>query len=354
MGHSGDRPFTLRFSRLSRLSGRLRAPVALVAGWALLAAACSGGDARAGGGPSLDEPAGGNATDVRAEDRCDLSFNTARFNESTELVHHHADHHDEIGAADFTLEDWADVFVDRELGMGVDEVLAELDADDIYRRHVLGGVLAHRLGPDPWMPMTEGAQCEALAGELRQAREAAARYPTVADALAAGYTRGDRYYAGLGVHYQNWELLGDLDPAHPVQLLYDGMEDDARLVGLSYVVRQAGDVPPEGFAGDNDRWHRHRHFCLDPDDGDVNLSSDVLSEQECTALGGLHVPNADGWMLHVWVAPGCESDWGIFSGANPRLPYLPEGVSLAPGCGSGRTLVDELDLDERGSGPTVN
>lgn len=347
MDRAGDRPL------LAHRSVAAAVAVALMSA----AAACGGGGGRAPGSDgesaSVDRPTGGNPAGVRAEERCDLGFNTARFNETTELVHHAHGHH-EAGPVDFTLEEWAEVFVDEDLGLDPDEVLAELDEDEIYRRHVLGGVLAHTLEPDPWVPMTRRSECEALAGELRQARDVATRHPTVADAVAAGYWLGDRYHAGLGVHYQNQEYLEAFDPAHPMQLLYDGPDDDSRLVGLSYVVRSPGGVPPEGFTGDNDRWHRHRHYCLDPERENVNISSDVLSEEECRALGGLPVPNADGWMLHVWVAPGCESDWGMFSSANPRLPYLPEGEELGPGCGSGRTVVDPLDLDVRGNGPTVD
>lgn len=295
----------------------------------------------------------GGEIDVAA--RCDLGFNTARFNDTATLVHHQEGHGD-MGDVDFTLEEWADVFVDEELGLSAAEVLDALGPDDIYRRHVLGGVLTHTLDPDPWMPMTDPAECDALSGELQAAREVTTRYPTVADALAAGYTLGDRYFAGLGVHYQNWDLLGApgaFDPGRPVQLLYDGTDDDATLVGLSYVVALPGDVPPEGFTGDNDQWHRHRSYCLDLDDGGVNLSSDVLSPQECAAVGGTFVPNTDGWMLHVWVAPGCESDWGMFSGANTRLPYIPEGAPFASGCNSGKDLAGPLDLDDRGTGPDV-
>jgi len=315
--------------------------VALGVAVAVLAAACSGGagnDASASADP---------------ERRCDLGFNTARFNEVNEDVDHSHAHvaHGRIGEVDFTLEQWADVFADDRLGVGVDQVVAEVTADEIYRRHVLGGVLTHSLDADPWMPMGHGATCDELADQVRAARDVVTKYPTVADALAGGYTLGDRYFAGLGVHFQNWDLLGAFDPGRPVQLLYDGTDGDSSLVGLSYVVSAPGDTPPVGFAGDNDRWHKHNSFCLDA--GTVNLSSDVLTPAECAELGGSHVLNPDGWMLHTWVVPGCESDWGLFSGANPRLPYIPEGVPLAPGCNSGKTVADPLDVDESGAGPEI-
>jgi hypothetical protein len=332
---------------------RTRVAAAVAAGGLLLVAACSGGDgAGAGTGPAV--PAG-----LGVDGRCDLGLNTARYNDHAVTDHgEHADHAmapaSGPGEVDFTLDEWADVFVDEELGLSGDEVVDELAGDDVYRRHILGGVLTHTLEPDPWMPMADTAACERLAGELGAVRELITRYPTVADALTAGYTQGDTYYAGLGVHYQNWDLLSSrFDPARPVQLLYDGTTPGAHLVGVSYVVQGGPDTPPEGFTGDNDRWHRHRSFCLDLAHGGVNLSSDVLDEAECAALGGSHLPNENGWMLHTWVVPGCESDWGIFSGANPRLPYRPDGSPFSAGCNSGRSTTDRLRLDDRGSGPRI-
>jgi hypothetical protein len=313
----------------------------------------AGGDARAAGAGHAQHTE--TAAEVRADpaDRCDLGFNTARYNQQARLVHHQEDH-EMVGEVGFSLEEWAEVFVDEELGSSVDDVLDELASEEIYRRHVLGGVLAHTLDPEPWIPMTDPADCQALATELGAARQVTVQFPTVADALAGGYTLGDSYYAGLGVHYQNWDYLSSFDPGKPVQLLYDGTAPDSRLVGLSYVVAVPDGRPPEGFTGENDRWHRHRHYCLDLANGAVNLSSDVLSEQECAELGGTHMPNPNGWMLHVWVAPGCESDWGIFSGANPRLPYLPQGTSLAPGCNSGKAVTDRLEMDDSASGPSLD
>jgi hypothetical protein len=302
--------------------------------------------------------------------RCDLGFNTAAFNDAAAMARLHAHDHEHSdvddmanpsGHVDFTLEEWASTFTDESLGMDVGEVVDAVSADDIYRRHVLAGVLTHTLLPDPWTPMTDRAGCDALADQLRTARRAAQRYPTVADAEAAGYTLGDSYNAGLGVHYQNWSLVGPFDPDRPLELLYDGTEPGSRMVGLAYVVLQEGDDPPAGFAGDNDRWHRHRTFCLDLDRQAYNFATDILDADECAALGGTLTPN-ESWMLHTWVVPGCESDWGVFSGANPRLPYMPPYIptnvrseaSFASGCNSGATIADPLDLDGRGDGPGLS
>ena len=303
-----------------------RSPLVVVVVLLVAAVACSGGD---------DDTAG-------RSDRCDRDVNTARFDEATAEVDHAGMEHDHdalstAGAAqvDFTVEQWADTFADPDLGMSPVEVAAAVDADVVYRRHVLAGVLTHTLDPDPWLPLTDPATCDALGAELDEVRGVVDRFPTVADALAAGYDQGDVYYAGLGVHYQHWGLLGDFDPGRPVQLLYDGTDPGSTLVGLSYVVTLEGDVAPEGFTGDNDQWHRHDSWCLDQAHGSLNLAADVLTPEECAALGGTHMPNTSAWMLHVWVVPGCESDWGIFSSANPRLPYIPASARLVSGCTAG-------------------
>ena len=52
--------------------------------------------------------------------------------------------------------------------------------------HGMGG----HLGPQPWHAMTDQAQCDQLESELALARDTALKYPTVADAKAAGWRAG--------------------------------------------------------------------------------------------------------------------------------------------------------------------
>jgi len=254
-----------------------------------------------------------------AEGRCDLGFNTDVFNEANASQHQHHGDHEQMDAADITVEDWAEVFAGD---MPVEQVVREVDADELYRRQIEGKVLTHTLGPDQWTPMTNPTECEALADELDLAAEAAANYPTVADAEAAGYKLGDRYYGGLGAHYQDGGLVvEEFRPKQPAELLYAGTENDDPLVGLSYVVRS--DKPPEGFTGPNDHWHEHDSFCLDMTypNMPINLAADVLTPEECIALGAASVPGAGAWMLHVWP----ENDWGVFAVANPEVKYASPG-----------------------------
>jgi hypothetical protein len=102
-------------------------------------------------------------------------------------------------------------------------------------------------------------------------------------------------------------------------ILYDGNGPDARVVGLSYYIMQKGDAEPtQGFTGDNDHAHRHIGLCIK--DGLVVGDSTTTPEQ-CEAQGGKKAGSSGvgGWMSHAWVVPGCESPWGVFSGASPVL-----------------------------------
>jgi hypothetical protein len=150
------------------------------------------------------------------------------------------------------------------------------------------------------------------------ARSAAARYPTVADAEAAGYSMSTVYVPCIGAHYTNTALAIQFDPAAPSELLYDGTRPDSKLVGLSYLVWHPGGAP-EGFAGPNDHWHQHNlngGLCLK---GGVVVGAESSTPEECAAAGGAKTPLPDIWMLHDWVVPGWDCSWGVFAGECPEL-----------------------------------
>jgi len=175
---------------------------------------------------------------------------------------------------------------------------------------------SHR-GPSAQQPLTE-AERTALADQQAVAREAAARYPTVADAEAAGYRLSVAYVPCIGAHYTNVLLALAFDPARPSELLFDGTEPESRIVGLSYLVR-SGDAAPDGFAGPNDQWHQHTSnggLCMK---GSVVAGGESLDEAECAARGGRKVSLEGVWMLHDWVVPGWECSWGVFAGECPEL-----------------------------------
>lgn len=312
----------------------VRVPVLLI----LALTACAGGD---DSGDQAEPP----------PERCDLGFNTAAFNDNAPLVdkmegHSHAM---QPGEVDFTLSEWADVFVDPSLGPTAEQVAAGIEADADLKKIILGGTVAETLDPDSWMPLTDPAQCEALADELKRARAAAARYPTAADALAGGYSVTTVYVPGKGAHYTKVSNLADgFNPDEPEMLMYDSVEPTGQLMGMSYFVNQEeGPADDEGFTGPNDRWHLHDTNCID-------ANGVTVAPTECDNNRGTLQTNFNVWMLHTWVVPGCESDWGVFSGTNPALPVIPPGGgSPEAGCHTGKTVADPLTMDEAGDGPRL-
>jgi hypothetical protein len=157
-----------------------------------------------------------------------------------------------------------------------------------------------------------------LAQQLTAAREIAMKYPTVADAEAAGYRLvGGGFGPGAGAHYiGGFGSFGQFDPSRPPTLIYDGINPDSQVVGLMYLGMGAGGAP-EGFAGPNDHWHRHSNVCLRGTETLFPVDADITAKQ-CTAAGGRFMPITT-WMVHAWVVPGWESPQGVFSHENANL-----------------------------------
>jgi hypothetical protein len=90
----------------------------------------------------------------------------------------------------------------------------------------------------------------------------------------------------------------------------------------------------------------HSALCIA---GGKVVGGSTTTEEQCTALGGRKAQaGGAGWMNHVWIVPGCESDWGLFSGANPELKVGMENRSGEPGssgCLSGKTMDDALTFE---------
>lgn len=201
------------------------------------------------------------------------------------------------------------------------------------------------LGPQPWHAMTDQAQCEQLASELALARQTALSYPTVADAKAAGWRQVTPYVAGIAAHFMNFGLVdGKFEIDKPEMILYDGTSDDSRVIGLSYYIRQDGDAEPtQGFTGNNDHFHRHIGLCVD---ASGVIGDSTTTKEECEAMGGRKADGGDGWMNHVWIVPGCESPWGMFSGASPLLEgQLTENSGKDGGGCAGSGVRDRYNLD---------
>lgn len=185
--------------------------------------------------------------------------------------------------------------------------------------HVIVGVKAQDIAAEsvPDKPLDRATRA-VLAAQLVAARAVAMKYPTVADATAAGYHLvGGGFGPGSGAHYIGGGGYSfNFDPSHPMALIYDGISPASPIIGLMYY--SMGSTPPEGFAGPNDHWHRHSGVCLG-NGGDVLFppDSDVTARKCAIAKGSFMA--ITGWMVHAWVVPGWESPKGVFSHENPDV-----------------------------------
>ena len=158
------------------------------------------------------------------------------------------------------------------------------------------------------VPAMDATTTALLDRQLEAARRVATRYPTVAHALADGFSLAAPYESLIGSHYLRFDEVDTVfDVSRPEMLLFDGDAPESRLVGLSYYV--VGSVAPDGFAGRADRWHQHVQTCLTPDG--PAFAGDGY--RQCKASG------RNSWMLHAWVVAGRESPQGVFSDENARL-----------------------------------
>ena len=162
-----------------------------------------------------------------------------------------------------------------------------------------------------------------LAQQLTLARATAMKYPTGADAQAAGYHLVGGFGPGAGAHYVGGFFggSGQFDASRPGSLIYDGTSPDSQIVGLMYLGMGASGAP-EGFAGPNDHWHYHTNTCLKygangevdaPFGADTEVTADM-----CAQVGGQLMKQTQ-WMVHVWSVAGWESQQGLFGEVNPAL-----------------------------------
>ncbi len=236
----------------------------------------------------------------------------------------HDDHH---GTTEVTVTAAGEVIIGTADGTSPCEIAAptpgspgQVGAGDGGQTGSDAGEHGHRGLVKPY-PLTAAEQAE-LIEQMAAARTVLDRYPTVADALAGGYSESTVYVPCIGAHYTNISKVAVFDPAEPSELLYDGTDPDSKIIGLSFLVVHEGG-PPEGFAGKNDIWHQHNAnggLCLRDNSTEV-IGGEDITEEECEARGGFKAANlmANVWMVHAWVAPGFECTWGVFAGECPEL-----------------------------------
>lgn len=160
-----------------------------------------------------------------------------------------------------------------------------------------------------------------LAHQMELARQTALKYPTVADAEAAGLHRAGPFSPGLGAHYVNYAGAGgspdgvmtDDAISRPLAWIYDGTHPDSHVAGLFYMTPIKD---PEGFAGPNDVWHVHRNICI-KQGANGNIDSPLgadhgATKKQCDAVGGTLLKRTQ-YLVHVWPVPGYESPEGVYA-----------------------------------------
>jgi hypothetical protein len=170
----------------------------------------------------------------------------------------------------------------------------------------------------PYAPMTVAA-FHVLGEQLAAVREVTLRYPTVGDALRAGFVRRGAFIPGQGAHlFPPPSVLASATNSieRPLSWLYSGLEDTSVVVGVMY-------GSGVDFAGPNDRWHFHTNVCVarvpSPDGGYETYSEgEGMTPAQCAARNGSYIANA-GPLMHVWAVPGWESPIGVFSHDNPLV-----------------------------------
>jgi hypothetical protein len=167
---------------------------------------------------------------------------------------------------------------------------------------------AGHVHPGPPPPSAAPAAVPAdLDAQLAEARAAALRWPTAADAQADGWIKEDNYTPGTGSHWMRYDEIDSVfDPAVPEMLLYGGDDPGSPIVGVTYYVVHH---QPAGFAGDADVWHQHQDVCIGRD-GPLFAGD---------GPGHCRAPWKWSWMLHVWVVPGHEDPDGVFAMENPLV-----------------------------------
>lgn len=164
-----------------------------------------------------------------------------------------------------------------------------------------------------------------LAQQLVEARAAALRYPTVADAEKAHMLQAGQFSPETGAHFIDLAAMGRpsanqrygaFDASHPQSLIYDGTDPTSRVIGVMYLSLSV--LPPSGFAGPNDHWHRHTNTCVVYKGNQIVIpfaaDSDV-TQSMCAAKRGDFMRET-AWMVHAWVVPGWESPSGVFAHDN--------------------------------------
>ena len=203
------------------------------------------------------------------------------------------------------------------------------------------GIGGHHVDP-AYEGMVKGElseeQCETLTAEFQAALEWSSQWATLGEAEAAGFHMLVGYTEGMGTHHAKLgefrmdseefntsspEFTGtsldeEFDYSAPEFLMFAGEEAESELVGFAWFVRSPTDVPPEGFTGDNDWWHRHESLCFQMEL--MQVRGEDLSEEQCEENDGENVMLGEYWMAHAWIVRPWLTNGDVFTNHHPCLP----------------------------------
>lgn len=153
-----------------------------------------------------------------------------------------------------------------------------------------------------------GKTCPLVDQQIRLATIAMEPYQNIYTAILAGYAQITPWIPGQGLHLLKGGITGGLggqdlvfDPAQPESLLYE--PDSAspygwRLGGAMYVIPyNLTQIPPDGFATNEDAWHYHDSLCIWNNGQSV---SENTPQATCLARPNPVWLERAGWLVHLW------------------------------------------------------
>jgi hypothetical protein len=158
---------------------------------------------------------------------------------------------------------------------------------------------------------------------LKAARQVCEKYKDYKVALADGFQIFFPNVPQMQYHFNNpdyaREAARHFNPAHPTSLLYEKVDNGYKLVGVMYTAPRSAteDELNERIPLSIAHWHQHVNLCFGPSERSEALASkfgfhgSISTEPECRVAGGMFVPQAFGWMVHIY--PFAEEPSEIWS-----------------------------------------
>lgn len=192
------------------------------------------------------------------------------------------------------------------------------DMEHEHSRGAIEAMTPHQRHMGPHMKWTTLRPANAGDSEradqiVQTLRQALTKYKDYRVAMDEGFVpmhpeRKPRHY-----HFANKErrFLAKIrfDAGQPTSLLYKKTVDGFELEGAMYTASRnmTEDQLNERIPLSVAQWHAHVNICLEPDGSGRRMTrrqfgfkGTIADESECQQAGGRFVPQAGGWMIHVY------------------------------------------------------